>query len=168
MKTYFHYKWKPIFTISENPFSLLVKTHFHFPKQALKLRGEHIQKYLYTLFLRDYAAFTKNGSVRHDHTKFEAIVKKVLNKKIMDAEVQKALKDKEEEDKKARGIFGMFGWKTGHFNRILNKIKKFTSPKHFNPKLSYPFYFNPSNITFKATISADSSKITVYLLTGLI
>ena len=80
----------------------------HFQKQALKARSDHIEKYVKTVFQRDYLIYVKSGT-RYDHTKFSSLVKEVLNKKLTEDEVKKALKDKADEDKKTKGIFGMFG-----------------------------------------------------------
>lgn len=74
-----------------------------FEKKELKARGEHIQKYLATLFLRDYVVFTKNvNSGRHDHSKFEELVKQVLNDKLADAKVEEALKAQAKADEETK------------------------------------------------------------------
>ena len=72
--------------------------------QAMKTRSEHIQKYLQTIFLRDYINFTKSGS-RHEHSKASTLVSNTLAAKNMELQIKKALELKADEDKKT-SIFG--------------------------------------------------------------
>ena len=64
--------------------------------------------------MQSYIIYTKSDeSGRHDRSKFVNLIKQALIEKTTTEKIQKALKEKEENDKKAadesRGIFRMFG-----------------------------------------------------------
>ena len=80
----------------------------HFPLQALKTRAEHLQKYIFTVFCRDYVSYVKSGR-RNEHSKFEELVNKSINDKKIQQARNQAKEESRVEAEQNRGFFNIFG-----------------------------------------------------------
>ena len=79
----------------------------------MKIRADHLQKYIATIFQKEYSTYTRAGGSRHDHGKFsgllhDTILAKQLTSKIAEEnEAKKAAEMKKAEE--SRSIFRFLG-----------------------------------------------------------